>query len=251
MNAQSRPRIFRGRVTFLLSISLACLMLVGSAITRTGTAHAACSGHCYGVAEWPNAIHGTHTEIETTSLGTNNNQYHISNEMWLLDSAHSCVNNSISWVEAGEATQYKGTGTWYFWADCRPGSKEIDHWVYPVPQSDYASYFQYFIYQDSGNSYHVEMDTAQGYGLWHAESTYNSMVPNYINVGTETTSAQNTIGSYTPFIYNEYQGTNGIWGWQANPGNPPTGHSDSPPYWYWNVIPAPGNQGGSGASNCC
>ncbi len=80
-------------------------------------------------------------------MSTSNNNYHVSDELWTVDGNTACKTSSVSWIEAGEATKYHGSGTWYFWADCRPGSIEYDNWQYVVPSGDYGLYHLWFIWK--------------------------------------------------------------------------------------------------------
>lgn len=129
-------------------------------------------------------------------------QYHISEEMWLIDSTHACSPNSGSWIEAGEATRLDTVGNWYFWSDCRPGSKEYDHWKYQPPGGDVYAYFQYYINLYQSGEFALAMFNTSGVEEWNGMSTGNSMAANLIEVGLETTNTSATSANTDFFVYN-------------------------------------------------
>lgn len=94
------------------------------------------------------------------------------------------------------------------------------------------------------------MESMSGTIQWDALSTSNSMSPNSIEIGLETTNNSHSV-TYADndyFQFNQWEGTNGSWNYQTNPGDT---SSNDPPYWWWLTIPANGNAGGQGETQCC
>jgi len=202
---------------------------------------------------WPNGILGSSTEFQTVHLySVNDGSDHISEEMWLVDDVDDCAGNGISWVEAGEATWYGHTGNWYFWADCRPGSTFLPHFLYQPPSGDVYHYFQYTIEKAlrATNEFSASMYNTSGTQLWYGESTSNTMAADEIQVGLETTDNNYSVTHSDPdyFIGNQYFGLNEVWAYQANSG---TVYANNPPTWTWVTPPSGGNHGGEGKTTCC
>jgi hypothetical protein len=235
-------------VAIIIATSLV-LSLVGVYVqlSTAPIAEAACIGHCYGIVKWPNAIDGASTRFFSETL-SGNSSYHISNELWLIDTSHGCSGNSGSWVEAGEATRLSPYGVYYFWAECRPGSAELDHFQYVVPSGDYSQRFTYYIQEGNPSTILVAMFNSSGTEPWNGVSTSNSMAPNLIEAGLESTNTSQTSAAYNYFSLNQWQDGSGIWHYQTNGGSI---SQNMPPYFSWSAVPAPGNNGGNGQTHCC
>src|SRR5215467_6928909 len=85
-------------------------------------------------------------------------------KMWLRDTSHGCNNYSVSWIEAGEATQPGKTGNYYFWGDCRPGFDFAPHFLKQPPSGDVGQYFEYIITYAGTNTYSVACPGVQRVG---------------------------------------------------------------------------------------
>lgn len=255
-----RTTVANRAITWQMGIAVvgALVLSLMAPILHSNVAHAATCGstHCYALAKWPNGILGAITHFETVHLySVNNGQDHISEELWLVDDKHDCGGNGGSWVETGEATRVGSTGNWYFWADCRPGSTFIAHWQYQPPSGDVGQYSEYLIDKGSNPGTYSVASTSDATGNLHftGTSASNTMSADWIQVGLETTNNSYSIthADTDYFRYNQYHGLNGVWAYQANPGNPPGGYSNNPPNWTWLTAPAPGGTGGLGRTTCC
>jgi hypothetical protein len=242
-------------VEFIATILCALLVSLAGAVLMSPTSFAAgcqTSSHCYGIVEWAGAVHGAQTYEETNYLNGSSGT-HISNEQWVLDTNDTCYYQNgaaegESWVEAGYATRTNTSGTWYFWADCRPGSQEYDHWQYIVPSGDYGQYNYYTIDLASSNTYDILATNSLGMQLWSGLSTSNSMSPNFIEIGLETTNRTSTSSSPAYFESNEWESTINNWHFQTNGG---TVSNASPPTFTWDTVPSNNNPGGLGHTTCC
>lgn len=236
---------------FLFLLFLLCVQMF---VLPLPTAHATCSGRCYGVVDWPNAILGAQTFIDTTSRGSPAG-HHITDELWLIDKTTNCGGTGWScWVEAGFGTRDDKSGIWYFWMDIRPGDNGHlnPHWVYQVPSGDYNQWFLYIIDQgDPGtNTFVISVFNAStGNQVWSGLSTNNRMHANDIEIGLETTDTLSSYEVNTYFRKNQYHGTNGVWNWQANPGQVT---NQDPAVFTWDQPPNPSNNppGGIGHTSC-
>lgn len=245
-----------GRVPLELLI-LSLLALFVSAVTslnRIPVAHAAhcatSSTHCYAEVQWSNYIHGSSSTFQTVGLYSALNTYdHISDEMWLVDQDHSCLDGGgASWLEIGEATWINHTGNWYFWAKCPPGQHFLATFINQPPGGDVNQYFTYTI--EASDDYNWYLSRNQnGIGIWQLNVQF-SMTPYWQQVGLETTDNSYSITHSNPdnFIYNQWYGTNNQWGYQHPNGSTV---ANNPPYWSWIVPPSQSNTGGQGQTTCC
>lgn len=216
-------------------------------------------GHCYGAVVWTNPILGAIAWINTVHLySVNDGVNHISEELWLIDnnSNHTCYHNGVAqggaWVETGEATRVGYSGNWYFWGDCRPGSIDLYHWPYQPPSGDYGQAMEYVIDRGSSSTFSIAAsNTVTGNLLFTGTSTSNSMSPNDIQTGLETTNNSYSVthADNDYFTHNQYHGTNGAWGYQHNSDGSIAQYK--PPYFYWNTPPHSSSTGGQGETTCC
>lgn len=233
----------------LTIVVVLALVVSGVAVGLTAPpAYASCIGHCYGALEWPGTNIGGSSTFETVHLNSPTN-YHISEELWEIDGRHTCSPNADSWIEAGEATQLGFSGDYYFWADCRPGSQELHHFLYQPPSGDFGQFFQYFINYYSNGEYALAMFTTSGTEEWNAFSTNDSITPGVEEIGLETTNTDVTSANPDVFYNNQYEDAHtSTWHYQVLVGDM---ENASPPTFIWAEPPAPGNNGGEGETTCC
>lgn len=254
---------YRKRIDFRLDLLI--LVLAGVVVSLAApfwslpTAHAATcpssqNGHYYAAVCWDGTNIGNTSTLKTVGLfSVNDGVNHISEEIWVVDLVNSCAFTGASWLEAGEATQKGQTGNWYFWGECpRGGSQDLYHWEYQPPGGDVGQYFQYFVSKPSTTTttWSITMDDNVGNFKWGANTT-NTMSPNRIITGLETTSQSYSITHSDPdyFINNKFKDANsGAWTAQTIDG---LVASANPPSWTWVTHPAPGNNGGQGKTTCC
>jgi hypothetical protein len=205
--------------------------------------------HCYAQAQWQYGgaygIFGQNVQLQTVHLYSANDGYnHISEEQWVIDTYDNCL-DGVSWIEAGEATWTGHTGNWYFWADCRPGSTEYNHFLYQPPSGDVGQYQQYVISKRTSNTYLVWMQNASsGQIQWSKTSTSNTMAgADLLEIGLETTNNSYSVTHADPdyFRYTRFEGSDSNWYYQNQPGFQ---YSSYPPNWTWITKPAPGGTGG-------
>jgi hypothetical protein len=94
-------------------------------------------------------------------------------------------------------------------------------------------------HDSSGDTWTIVTITAGGY-QFTGTSVCNPISPNYIYTGEELENS-GANSPWTQFEYNQWQGTNGTWNYQGNPGSLDV---QSPDYADWNQVPSPQYPGG-------
>lgn len=225
--------------------------------------------HCYAEQYWHGGTPGAFTQIEPygplTCYGCSG---FIDNEMWFADNTSSqCTSTAYGgcWVESGISTWSandpnscnQGTdSTCLFWADNRPGSGGLhEHRLFNfgpdgVDLSPYyvdVALFNTNGAMFSGSTWTINADVYNASNTLIAStsgtSTYNTMSPDYITIGSELSNSGATAAS-NYFAYNEWETTGGQWPYQTNPGQ--NGSTNAPPNGFWTTNPynGTGNIGG-------
>lgn len=252
----------------LITLGSLLLSLVGSAMLVVATAPSAaaaaahparpdyvCYGYCYGVNLWDYGtsatVLGTENEMQTQPLYGASGQY-IGNATWLVDAkkGDACQSQALSWVEAGYITRPDTTGTWYYWADCRPGSTKYWHYQYTASSGDYGNYFWWWIAAAGTNRWYLYMaaDSSSGTPIWAGLSTGNSMSPEGFQSGEVTTNNQVTSSTtYTYYRRFRWENSSSVWNWQSWDGS---ASNVNPPSFGWNQSPS-GYGGYNALGNTC
>ena len=231
-----RASFFRGNNVIMirktLFAALVCAMTTIGCVA-VGNPAQACSTttHCYGDAiSALTGVRGASVNISPSCLSTPADS-DISNEMWLMDT----YDNTPAFVEVGYVQIGSGyslghgsyilntPGRYGFWADQRPGHSDYSVHVLETNPSLSVGGAYVYIRANGTNTWQVSFDGHT------SNSTGNYMVPNYVEVGSETTSASGKdygLGSSVKYL--DANGT-----WHSGMGSPVIDATQAPQKFSW------------------
>lgn len=241
---------FKSKALIIALILLACNLIISQHDAQAASlnTYSCLYPHCYGIEDWPGGMDGGHTSIKVAHISPGDE--FVTNEMWIDDKQTS---GGPYWVEGGYLTNVNvdnGAELW-FWADNRPGGGYNAHYATsPVTSGDYGNPVNVTIVRGSSNP-NTHTFTVQVYGTSTGiagSSTYNSMVPNDINIGEELYGSSGASASTALWAYNQYRPTGTYnFRYQHVLGHPGTNEVNNPPWsgWSQNVNPTNSSYGGN------
>jgi len=227
-------------------------------------------GHCYAIVTWPGTVTGTETTMTVVALYCDqyhcntqmNYHYHLSDEMWLVDTTHQAPNClfGVCWIEVGQAAfpmTPNSNSDVYFWAENRPGMVYLEH-PGNVTYYDFGYTTNLSITPSGSGAWSISASShTYGNGLvGSTTSANNSMQPDTIRIGMELYDYCGYCSdpAYAPssdFTYNQWSNNSPFFYQGADYPNKGQDYLQyPPPKGYWNVIPAPGTNGGDLVTYC-
>jgi hypothetical protein len=248
------------RVVFAVLVCLGVtLALGGTALAAPSSPHISISSTQYGVNQWytSGGSSGIATRLDPRgSMSCSGCAGFIANTTWFGDASSSaCTSDAYAacWVEVSVRTYPAIAGSCHpsapsiclMWADMRPyGGGYHEHQLYYVgadgldltPYYFDMSTYNHYVHSNAGATWDVHTHVIKN-GVTLASptglSTSNNMAVDHQTIGCER-SASGGSAAVFGFIDNRWQGSDGVWNYNASEG---TVRSDNPPYASWTIAP--------------
>jgi hypothetical protein len=256
------------RATFVRNLEVVLplvVLLVFATLTlfvETAQASYSCNNICHGIVLWSESYTGAQSDAEVVNMScpapacnpVGSSLPHIGNVLWLLDVSHhqsSCPYGGACWIEAGYHTVTgsgcASNGTWYYWADFRPGDSHLNvHCLGTVQSGDLGYNAWLYIAGNGGGKWTIQVSPQTNY--WSGLSTNNSMSADTIEFGMELLGTSGASANTGYFTYNAFQQSiGGTWSFQTTSGQT---HNDSPINSGWTYPPSNSNNGGTFHTGC-
>ena len=195
------------------------------------------AGHCYGVARWNGPTLGGKANIFTNQSTSGDGFVH--QEMWLNQTG-----STFYWVEAGVKTDIRHNygSPLLFWADMRPnGGGYSEHYSAFMQSNDFGKNVTVTISKQGSDQFTVNLSGLPSTSL-SGTSTANPINIDRIDIGIELWGASGAAAPVNGISQNQYLNSSG-WHYQTRSFDSQV--QKLPAKGFWNVIPAPGNQGGA------
>lgn len=238
---------YNGRAFLLLTALLGgCLLSLIASISNEAKAASLISytctdsaGHCYGVAMWNGSTLGGKAAIFTNQSASGDG--FVNQEMWLNQTQ---MGPPQYWVEAGVKTDIRNNygSPLLFWEDVRPnGGGTSVHFSNFMQSNDFGKYVTVTISKQGSDQFTVSLTGLPSTSL-SGTSTYNPINIDRIDIGLELWGTSGASAPINDIGQNQWRGTDGVWHYQTRTFDEQS--QKLPAKGFWNVVPAPGNQGG-------
>lgn len=235
-----RERVFLLLVSLLGGILLSLIALPSfeaKAAPRISYSCTDAAGHCYGVARWNGSTLGGKAAVFTNSSTAGDG--FVNQEIWLNQTG-----STYYWVEAGVKTdiRYNFGSPLLFWADNRPnGGGYSEHYSNFMQSNDFGKNVTVTISKQGSDQFTVNLSGLPSTSL-SGTSTANPININRIDIGIELWGTGSAAAPINDISQNQWRSSSG-WNYQTRTFD--SQFQKLPAKGFWNIIPAPGNQGGS------